>query len=112
MHRISTRQDRLLAELHAQGKRIEELSKIEHDLIREVHPQGFDPSIKAQTPTPGSLDLCFHADCALEEVMEHFRQHNIPIEAGPVVRTGARFPIRSVYVRDPDHNLIEVSVPA
>ena len=39
MHRISTRQDRLLKELHAQGKRIEELSKVEHDLIREVHPQ-------------------------------------------------------------------------
>jgi catechol 2,3-dioxygenase-like lactoylglutathione lyase family enzyme len=77
-----------------------------------VHPQGFDASIKAQTPTPGSLDLCFLADCALEEVMERFRRHNIPIEAGPVVRTGARFPIRSVYVRDPDHNLIEVSVPA
>jgi catechol 2,3-dioxygenase-like lactoylglutathione lyase family enzyme len=77
-----------------------------------VHPQGFDASIKAQTPTPGSLDLCFLADCALEELMERFRRHNIPIEAGPVVRTGARFPIRSVYVRDPDHNLIEVSVPA
>ena len=77
-----------------------------------VHPPGFDASIKARTPTPGSLDLCFLADCPLEDVIAQLKKHNIPIEEGPSVRTGARFPIRSVYVRDPDDNLVEISVPA
>ena len=77
-----------------------------------VHPPGFDASIKARTPTPGSLDLCFLADCPLEDVIARFKQYGIPIEEGPSVRTGARFPIRSVYVRDPDENLVEISVPA
>lgn len=77
-----------------------------------VHPPGFDASIKALVPTPGSLDLCFLADCPLEEVIAQLEKHGIPIEEGPSVRTGARFPIRSVYVRDPDDNLVEISVPA
>jgi catechol 2,3-dioxygenase-like lactoylglutathione lyase family enzyme len=77
-----------------------------------VHPPGFVASIRARTPTPGSLDLCFLADCPLEDVMARLKQHGIPIEEGPAVRTGARFPIRSVYVRDPDDNLVEISVPA
>ncbi len=77
-----------------------------------VHPPGLDTGIRARYPTPGSLDLCFLADCPLEKVIAQLKQHNIPIEQGPVVRTGARFPIRSVYVRDPDDNLIEISVPA
>jgi catechol 2,3-dioxygenase-like lactoylglutathione lyase family enzyme len=77
-----------------------------------VHPSGFDASIKARTPTPGSLDLCFLADCPLEDVIARLKKHGIAIEEGPSVRTGARFPIQSVYVRDPDDNLIEISVPA
>ena len=77
-----------------------------------VHPPGLDIGIRARYPTPGSLDLCFLADCPLDDVVARLRQHNIPIEEGPVVRTGARFPIRSVYVRDPDDNLVEISVPA
>jgi len=77
-----------------------------------VHPPGFDASIKARTPTPGSLDLCFLADCPLEDVIARLKKHGIAIEEGPSVRTGARFPIRSVYVRDPDDNLVEISVPA
>jgi catechol 2,3-dioxygenase-like lactoylglutathione lyase family enzyme len=76
-----------------------------------VHPPGFDASIKAQVPTPGSLDLCFLADRPLEEVIARLGSCGVPIEEGPVVRTGARFPIRSVYVRDPDGNLIEISEP-
>jgi catechol 2,3-dioxygenase-like lactoylglutathione lyase family enzyme len=76
-----------------------------------VHPPGYDAGIKARHPTPGSLDLCFLADCPLETVIAQLKQHNIPIEEGPVARTGARFPIRSVYVRDPDDNLVEISVP-
>ncbi len=77
-----------------------------------VHPPGFEAAIKARTPTPGSLDLCLLADCPLEDVIARLKQHNVAIEEGPSIRTGARFPIRSVYVRDPDHNLIEISVPA
>ena len=77
-----------------------------------VHPPGFDASIKARTPTPGSLDLCFLADCPLEDVIARLKKHGIAIEEGPSVRTGARFPIRSVYVRDPDDNLVEITVPA
>jgi catechol 2,3-dioxygenase-like lactoylglutathione lyase family enzyme len=77
-----------------------------------VHPPGFDAGIKARRPTPGSLDLCFLADRPLEEVIARLRQHGVVIEEGPVTRTGARFPIRSVYVRDPDENLIEISEPA
>jgi catechol 2,3-dioxygenase-like lactoylglutathione lyase family enzyme len=77
-----------------------------------VHPPGFDAGIKARIPTPGSLDLCFLADRPLEEVIARLRRENIPIEEGPIHRTGARFTIRSVYVRDPDGNLIEVAEKA
>jgi len=77
-----------------------------------VHPPGFDAGIKAHKPTPGSLDLCFLADRPLDEVIAQLKKHNVSIEEGPIVRTGARFPIRSVYVRDPDHNLIEISEPS
>ena len=77
-----------------------------------VHPPGFDAGIKARTPTPGSLDLCFLADRPLDEVIAHLKAQKVKIEEGPVVRTGARFPIRSVYIRDPDENLIEISEKA
>jgi len=77
-----------------------------------VHPPGFDASIKARKPTPGSLDLCFLADRPLDEVIAHLGREKVPIEEGPVNRTGARFTIRSVYVRDPDENLIEISEKA
>jgi catechol 2,3-dioxygenase-like lactoylglutathione lyase family enzyme len=77
-----------------------------------VHPPGFDAGIKARTPTPGSLDLCFLADMPLADVISRLKAHNVPIEEGPIERTGARFAIRSVYVRDPDGNLIEISEKA
>jgi catechol 2,3-dioxygenase-like lactoylglutathione lyase family enzyme len=77
-----------------------------------IHPPGFDAGIKARVPTPGSLDLCFLADVPLDAVIVRLKQHNVPIEEGPIVRTGARFAIRSVYVRDPDENLVEISEPA
>ena len=77
-----------------------------------VHPPGFDAGIKARFPTPGSLDLCFLADQPLEEVIARLRRENVSIEEGPVNRTGARFSIRSVYVRDPDGNLIEIAEKA
>jgi catechol 2,3-dioxygenase-like lactoylglutathione lyase family enzyme len=74
-----------------------------------VHPPGFEAGIKARTPTPGSLDLCFLSERPLDEVIARLKQENVAIEEGPVNRTGARFTIRSVYVRDPDGNLIEIS---
>ena len=77
-----------------------------------VHPPGFEASIKARVPTPGSLDLCFLADRPLHEVTAHLQSCGVTIEEGPALRTGARFQIRSVYVRDPDGNLIEISEPA
>ena len=77
-----------------------------------VHPPGFEAGIKARIPTPGSLDLCILADRPLDEVIAHLGRERVPIEEGPVNRTGARFTIRSVYVRDPDGNLIEISEKA
>jgi catechol 2,3-dioxygenase-like lactoylglutathione lyase family enzyme len=77
-----------------------------------VHPPGFEAGIRARLPTPGSLDLCFLADRPLDSVIAQLASCGIAIEEGPVVRTGARGRIRSVYVRDPDENLIEISEPA
>jgi catechol 2,3-dioxygenase-like lactoylglutathione lyase family enzyme len=65
----------------------------------------------AKTPTPGSLDLCFLAAQPLDSVMAQLRVHGIPVLIGPVRRTGARFLLKSVYIRDPDGNLIEISEP-
>jgi catechol 2,3-dioxygenase-like lactoylglutathione lyase family enzyme len=62
-------------------------------------------------PTPGSLDLCFLADRPLDDVIAHLNACRIPIEEGPGKRTGARFALRSVYMRDPDGNLVEISEP-
>lgn len=67
--------------------------------------------IYATLPTPGSLDICLIAAVPLEQVMAHLSALNIPLELGPVKRTGARWPIRSIYLRDPDCNLIEIALP-
>jgi catechol 2,3-dioxygenase-like lactoylglutathione lyase family enzyme len=70
----------------------------------------FDP--KAHVPVPGSLDLCFIASAPLEQVIDKLKASNISLLAGPVMKTGATSKIRSVYVRDPDLNLIEIAEPA
>ena len=63
----------------------------------------------ARVPEAGSVDLCFVTDTSPDAVAEHFRTLGVAIEQGPVTKKGARGPIRSVYVRDPDGSLIEVS---
>jgi catechol 2,3-dioxygenase-like lactoylglutathione lyase family enzyme len=75
-----------------------------------LHVKGREFEPKAHTPVPGALDLCFIAGIPLDGVIAQFARHGVPIVEGPVWRTGAAGRIRSVYVRDPDLNLIEVSV--
>jgi catechol 2,3-dioxygenase-like lactoylglutathione lyase family enzyme len=77
-----------------------------------LHVKGREFETKAHTPVPGALDLCFIAAVPLDEVITRLNAAGVPIVEGPVLRTGATGPIRSVYVRDPDMNLIEISEPA
>ncbi len=67
----------------------------------------FEP--KAERPTPGSADLCFIASVPLVEVQRQLAEAGIAVVEGPVARTGAQGQISSVYVRDPDRNLVEIS---
>jgi catechol 2,3-dioxygenase-like lactoylglutathione lyase family enzyme len=75
-----------------------------------LHVWGAEFAPRAHVAVPGSLDLCFIAAVPLDEVMERLKSKNVPIIEGPVKKTGATGPIRSVYVRDPDLNLVEISV--
>jgi catechol 2,3-dioxygenase-like lactoylglutathione lyase family enzyme len=74
-----------------------------------LHIKGREFEPKAHSPVPGALDLCFIASRPLDEVIQNLRDAKWPIIEGPVMRTGATHKIRSVYVRDPDLNLIEIS---
>ena len=74
-----------------------------------LHQAGHEFEPKAHRPTPGSADLCLITTDSLDRVVEELVRHDVPIEEGPVERTGATGPILSVYFRDPDRNLIEVS---
>jgi catechol 2,3-dioxygenase-like lactoylglutathione lyase family enzyme len=75
-----------------------------------IHVQGAEFEPKAHLPVPGALDLCFIVQTSLDEVVNRLNQCQWPIVEGPVMRTGATAKINSVYVRDPDFNLIELSV--
>jgi catechol 2,3-dioxygenase-like lactoylglutathione lyase family enzyme len=74
-----------------------------------LHQRGHEFNPKAAHPTPGAGDLCFITSTPLEEVMEYLGALRVHIEEGPVERTGAMSQIRSIYIRDPDHNLVEIS---
>ncbi len=74
-----------------------------------LHIKGKEFEPKADIPTPGSLDLCFIADRPLVQVIEKLNKESWPIIEGPIIRTGATSKINSVYLRDPDQNLIEIS---
>ena len=74
-----------------------------------LHIKGKEFEPKANIPTPGALDLCFIAERSLGEVIAKLEKEAWPIVEGPVSRTGATSKIHSIYVRDPDLNLIEIS---
>ncbi|HKJ47048.1 MAG TPA: VOC family protein [Balneolales bacterium] len=74
-----------------------------------IHEAGREYEPKANSPTPGSADLCFIVNIPIKEVLEHLQKAKVPVIEGPVERTGAAGPVISVYFRDPDQNLIEVS---
>jgi catechol 2,3-dioxygenase-like lactoylglutathione lyase family enzyme len=74
-----------------------------------LHSGEAPPKPHAGHPTPGSADLCFITSMRVSEVVAHLNQVGVPVEQGPVSRTGALGSITSVYFRDPDENLLEIS---
>jgi catechol 2,3-dioxygenase-like lactoylglutathione lyase family enzyme len=77
-----------------------------------LHEWGKEFTPRAHVAVPGSLDLCFIAAVPLDEVIARLNQLQVKIIDGPVAKTGAVSKLRSVYVRDPDLNLVEISEPA
>ena len=76
-----------------------------------LHPVGTDIEPKAELPTPGAIDLCLLTATPLLKVIDHLNDCGVYIEIGPVERIGANGPLRSVYIRDPDNNLVEIANP-
>ena len=74
-----------------------------------LHQAGREFEPKAKRATPGSADLCFIVDTPLDDVIAHLKEEGVVIIHGPVAKTGATGPLCSVYIRDPDGNLIELS---
>ena len=82
--------------------------KIGHQKIN-LNEVDHETDPKAAYPTPGSGDICLISDTPIDNLLDEFEKNNLPIVLGPVIRTGAEGKIRSIYVRDPDQNLIEIS---
>lgn len=74
-----------------------------------LHQSGNEYEPKSSRPTEGSADLCFIADDEISDVAQHLDSHHVTIIEGPVRRTGAVGEIDSIYCRDPDGNLVEIS---
>ena len=74
-----------------------------------LHQAGSEIEPHARNATPGSADLCFLSELSLDYVMELLEDHGVPVDLGPVPRTGAMTHLTSLYIRDPDGNLIEIS---
>jgi catechol 2,3-dioxygenase-like lactoylglutathione lyase family enzyme len=74
-----------------------------------LHEWGKEFTPRAHVAAPGTLDLCFIAAIPLEQVIARLKAASVPILEGPVMKTGAVSKLRSVYVRDPDLNLVEIS---
>ncbi|HEX6820396.1 MAG TPA: VOC family protein [Ktedonobacterales bacterium] len=75
-----------------------------------LHQAGREFEPKAQYPTPGSADFCLITSTPLDEVVAQVRSLSLPLVAGPVPKTGALGAMTSIYLRDPDANLVEISV--
>ena len=74
-----------------------------------LHESGSEFKPHSETPVPGSADLCFLSDTELSDWQGHLDHHGVAVIEGPVERSGAMGPIRSIYIRDPDKNLIEIA---
>ena len=74
-----------------------------------LHQEGGEFRPHAARPVPGAADLCFLSEVALVEWQAHLAAQGVAVEEGPVARSGAAGPIRSLYIRDPDGNLLEIS---
>jgi catechol 2,3-dioxygenase-like lactoylglutathione lyase family enzyme len=75
-----------------------------------LHVSGAEFEPKAASPGPGTADFCLITDTPLDDVRAELAMHGVPVEVGPVTKQGALGAMRSVYVRDPDRNLVEISV--
>ncbi len=76
-----------------------------------LHLAGAEFAPHAARPQPGAADLCFLSETPLSDWVKHLESQGVSVEIGPVIRSGATGPITSVYLRDPDGNLIEISNP-
>ena len=74
-----------------------------------LHQRGEEAKPNARAAAPGTADLCFISAVGTEDVVEHLRDCSVMVELGPVSRAGALGPMRSVYCRDPDGNLVEIA---
>ena len=74
-----------------------------------LHQRGHEIKPNAAHATPGSADLCFITTTPLDDVLAYLKDMRIHVELGPVERTGAMSQLSSLYIRDPDHNLVEIS---